>query len=215
MRLSYPKMSFLFFSQNSFMDMNRLQKCKFCYELFIFPMKTDFFHRWALKHGHVLIGGLSAATGAYINSYYRKKLKLGNFGQLSSYLPIVVIPTIISMVAHKGLVTKEIMLKPNACSTCLEIRSSFIQAGFGVVYPTIMAPLAAFMFATRYFTYRLPDITENPKEVLQLWRKLTKPLVSRITALVCFHGIAAILITHLEFKHFYKMQTKFNEELKD
>lgn len=158
-----------------------------------------------------MLGGLTAATGAYINNYYRHKLKLGNWGKLSTYLPIVVIPTIVSMIAHKGGVTKDVILKPNTCSTCLEIRASFIQSGFGVVYPTIMAPLAAFMFATRHFTYRLPEITEKPMEVLQLWRKLTKPIVPTITALICFHGICAILITHKELAHFHKLQLKLND----
>lgn len=157
-----------------------------------------------------MLGAVTAATGAYINNYYRNKLKLGNWGKLSTYLPIVVIPTIVSMIAHKGAVTRDVILKPNICSTCLEIRSLFIQSGFGVVYPTIMAPLAAFMFATRYFTYRLPEITENPVEVLKLWKKLTKPLVPTITALICFHGICAILITHKELQQFHKMQSKFD-----
>lgn len=161
-----------------------------------------------------MLGGLSAVTGAYINNYYRQKLKLANFGRLSTYLPIVVIPSIVSMIAHKGTVTKDIILENNACSTCLEIRSLFIQSSFGVIYPAIMAPLAAFMFATRYFTYRLPEITKNPKETFQLWRKLTKPLVPTITALICFHGITAILVTHKELEHLHTMRLKLNEILK-
>lgn len=158
-----------------------------------------------------MLGGIVAATGAYINNYYRSKLKLGNWGKLSTYLPIVVIPTVVSMIGHKGAVTKDIIINPKACSTCLEIRSAFIQSGFGVLYPTLMAPLAAFLFATRYFTYRLPDVTQQPKEVFHIWRKMTKPLVPTITALICFHGICAILITHKELEHFYKLQLKLND----
>jgi ABC-type sugar transport system permease subunit len=42
-------------------------------------------------------GGLS---GIYINRHYRTKLKLGNFARISTYIPIVALPAMVSAVFH-------------------------------------------------------------------------------------------------------------------
>lgn len=57
--------------------------------------------RWSLKYGAGILGSLSAVTGMFINHHYRGKLRLGTFGTFSTYLPIVVLPAMVSTLYHK------------------------------------------------------------------------------------------------------------------
>lgn len=136
-----------------------------------------------------------------MNNHFRKKLKLGVYGRFSTYLPIVVIPAIFTLSCHKFFVQRPLLLEPmGECPTCVQMRAMTFQAGFGVIYPTILAPFAACMFATRHYTYRLPSITEKPMEVFQLLRKFAKPIVPILTAILCAQSLAAIYLTYEEQK---------------
>lgn len=57
--------------------------------------------RWSLKYGAGFLGALSGITGVFINHHYRGRLRLGSFGQFSTYLPIVALPAIVTTLYHK------------------------------------------------------------------------------------------------------------------
>ncbi|XP_013101219.1 uncharacterized protein LOC106082987 [Stomoxys calcitrans] len=156
---------------------------------------------WSLRYGPGILAAFATGTGVFVNNHYRNKLRLGSYGRFSTYLPIVVIPAIFTLSCHKFFVQRPILLEPMAqCPTCVQMRAMTFQAGFGVVYPTILAPFAACMFATRHYTYRLPSITQNPMEVFQLIRKFTKPIIPILSAIFCVQGLAAIYLTYEEQK---------------
>lgn len=69
-----------------------------------------------------------------------------------------------------------------------------LQVGTGLLYPLVLAPFASFMFATRHFTYKLPSLTEQPKEILKLGLKFTKS-AGTITAVM--FGINALVAMSL------------------
>lgn len=48
---------------------------------------------WALRFGPGIIGAASAATGIWLNYTFRRKLRLGIYGQFTTYFPIAVLPT--------------------------------------------------------------------------------------------------------------------------
>lgn len=129
--------------------------------------------------------------------HYRKKLKLGNYGRYSSYLPIVALPAIMSTLFHNDLVLPAIILEQEKCSLCVQTRSAVIHTGFSIILPSLLAPLSGFMFATRHFTYRLPSITEKPMEVLKLYIKLTKPITN---SLLIIAGANALFAMYLAYK---------------
>lgn len=56
---------------------------------------------WAINNGPVVLGASSAITSIYINNYFRRKLRLGLYGQFASYFPIIVIPTILTAAFHQ------------------------------------------------------------------------------------------------------------------
>lgn len=156
-----------------------------------------------------MLATFAAATGVFVNNHYRTKLRLGSSGKLSTYLPIVVIPAMFSMISHKFFVQRDILLESmqlSNCPLCLQMRGVAFQAGLGVIYPTMLAPFAAFMFATRHYTYRLPSITEQPMEVFKLWRKMTKPIVPILGALLAGQSIITMYLTYKEQEENFKVQ---------
>ncbi|KAH8395590.1 hypothetical protein KR222_001682 [Zaprionus bogoriensis] len=167
---------------------------------------------WALRYAPGVLSSLAAATGAYVNNHYRTRLRLGPHGRISSYIPIVAIPAIFTMLGHKFFVQRPILLRPLAdCPVCTQLRSAFLQTALGVVYPTILAPFAAFMFATRCYTYRLPSITESPKEVLMLYRKLTRPIVPALGTIIAIQAFLTMYLTGKEETQNFSLMLRMKE----
>lgn len=155
---------------------------------------------------------MATCTGIFVNNHYRNKLKLGTYGRFSTYLPIVVIPALFTLSCHKFFVQRYILLDPIAeCPTCLQMRAAAFQTGFGVVYPTLLAPFAACMFATRHFTYRLPSITEKPLEVFQLIKKFTKPIVPVLGSILIGQSLVTIYLTYKEQEQNLKVLMKMKK----
>ncbi|XP_020712599.1 uncharacterized protein LOC101459145 isoform X2 [Ceratitis capitata] len=164
---------------------------------------------WSLRYGPGILGAMSAATGIYVNNHYRRKVKLGSYGKASTYLPIVVIPAMFSVLTHKFFVQRFVILDQHAeCPLCLQLRASVFQGGAGVIYPTILAPFAAFMFATRHYTYRLPSVIKEPLAVFKLWQNMTKPILPVLGAALAGQSMIAMYITYKEQMQNFCLQIK-------
>ncbi|XP_017859026.1 PREDICTED: transmembrane protein 126A isoform X2 [Drosophila arizonae] len=167
---------------------------------------------WSLRYAPGILSAMAAATGAYVNNHYRRRLRLGAHGRLSSYLPIVVVPAIFTMLTHKFFIQSPLLLRPlTECPVCTQVRSAAIQTALGVVYPTILAPFAAFMFASRCYTYRLPSITENPREVFMLYRKLTRPIIPAISTLIAIQAFITMYLTGKEETQNYNIMLRMKQ----
>ncbi|XP_035893343.1 uncharacterized protein LOC118503775 [Anopheles stephensi] len=166
---------------------------------------------WPIIYTPGLLGTGTVFSGFYINNYYRRVLKLGNYGRFSSYLPAVALPAIMATVFHSTFVVPDVVLRKTPCPVCLQTRAALIQGAFAVAYPMLLVPLSSFMFATRHFTYRLPSITEKPKEVLKLYRKLSGPIMMPITMMLAFNVALAIFLTGKEFESVYKVNFRLLE----
>ncbi|KAM7350558.1 uncharacterized protein ACRADG_009117 [Cochliomyia hominivorax] len=154
---------------------------------------------WALRYGPGIMAAFATGTGIFVNNHYRQKLKLGTYGRFSTYLPIVIIPALFTLTTHKLFVQRSILLEPMAeCPTCVQLRAVAFQVGLGAIYPTFLAPMAACMFATRHYTYRLPSITEKPLEVFQLLKKFTKPIVPILSSILIGQSLVTIYLTFKE-----------------
>lgn len=93
-------------------------------------------------------------SSIYINSHYRGKLKLGTYGRLSSYIPAVILPALMTTFFHKFYVVPEVVLNTRQCPVCVQTKAGLLQAGFSTAYPMLLAPMSAFMV----FCRRLPQI---------------------------------------------------------
>ncbi|XP_050072367.1 uncharacterized protein LOC126560448 [Anopheles maculipalpis] len=166
---------------------------------------------WPIVYTPGLLGAGTVFGGFYINNYYRRALKLGNYGRFSSYLPAVALPAIMATVFHSTFVLPDVVLRKVPCPVCLQTRAALFQGAFAVAYPMLLVPLSSFMFATRHFTYRLPSITEKPKEVLKLYRKLSGPIMMPITMMLAFNVALTIFLTGKEVETVYKINFRLLE----
>ncbi|XP_069705524.1 uncharacterized protein [Periplaneta americana] len=146
----------------------------------------------------------------YINSHFRSRLRLHTYGRISTYLPIVILPSMLSALFHHVNVSMDILIQKTPCPLCVQMRASAIQVGFSAVYPTLLAPLAGFMMASHYNTYRLPHLTEDPKAVFGVWKKMVKPLGSTLYSIAIAQALIAMWVTYCEAKSYYRVQEVLN-----
>ncbi|KAI9590278.1 hypothetical protein GQX74_008446 [Glossina fuscipes] len=167
---------------------------------------------WSLRYSPPVLGSLAVFTSVFINNHYRTKLRLGTYGQFSTYLPIVIIPALLSIGCHKLFVQNSLILRGmSECPTCIQLRAAAFQVSFGGIYPGILAPFAACMFATRHFTYRLPAITEQPLEVLQLLRKFAKPILPTMGMILAGQALITIYLTYKQQKQILEIYMKMKK----
>lgn len=55
---------------------------------------------WALRYGPMVLGAAGAFNGWYGNLYFRKKLRLKTFGFVSTYIPNIILPFLITQTLH-------------------------------------------------------------------------------------------------------------------
>ncbi|XP_033611178.1 uncharacterized protein LOC111873951 isoform X3 [Cryptotermes secundus] len=56
---------------------------------------------WPLHYGYGILGACSALSGMYINNYFRSRLRLHTYGRVSSYLPVIALPALMSALFHQ------------------------------------------------------------------------------------------------------------------
>ncbi|XP_058445525.1 uncharacterized protein LOC131426662 isoform X2 [Malaya genurostris] len=167
--------------------------------------KTKENRRWPIMYTAGILGASTVVSSVYLNNHYRSKLRLSNYGRLSSYLPGVVLPAIMATFFHKTYILPEVALSKQQCPVCIQTKSGLFQAGFSTIYPMLLAPISAFMFATRHFTYRLPSITAQPREVFMLYRKMSSPITMAVIGLVAFNLMLSMFLTGKEIESVYKI----------
>lgn len=165
---------------------------------------------FAYKYGGRFLGLMSGLTGAIINSHYRFKFKLLSYGRGSSYLPVIVIPSMISFLFHTEMVLPDVVLQKN-CVVCTEMRASALQAITSTVIPTTLSSLSAFSLAMRYGTENLPYITKEPKKVFKLWMAKTKPFGNTLFTLFVLNAFLASVVTYFEAKSVETCNNKLNQ----
>lgn len=180
------------------------------------------------------MGAVGAVTGVFVNNHYRTRLRLGKFGYISSYVPIVVLPAIMASLFHRTFIQSRILLAKDTCPLCVQLRAAAMQVTLGTVYPTLLAPFASYMvrgeyfyfflnrnanlfilrfqFAVRHFTYRLPSITEDPKGLFRVYQKMTRPLTMGLTISLGLNALIACALTYREQLDFMKLQYKIQKE---
>lgn len=192
-----------------------------------------YIHSFSIKFGPGVLGGLGAATGMYVNSHYRNRLRLGKFGFIGSFIPIAVLPAIMTTLYNRAFIQPRILLQKDDCPLCLQLRAATMQGALGVVYPTILAPFAAYMvkaemlnfivnrnleiwfvfkFAIRHFTYRLPSIIEEPKALLKIYAKMTRPVLPTLAVVLGLNALVASFLTYRQQLAFAKLQVYLLEK---
>ncbi|XP_060567085.1 uncharacterized protein LOC132725907 isoform X2 [Ruditapes philippinarum] len=124
------------------MQQARIRRCKSISEISAFRFAP-----------HIL-GASTALTAMSINSHFRLKFQLMNLGVMFSYGPVVVVPTLMTLLLNDFLSTK-VLLQPE-CRECLQVRSGVFQVATSVLYSSVLAPLTSIILSRRNFTYANP-----------------------------------------------------------
>lgn len=194
-----------------------------------------------MRHGSGFLGVCAGAAGIYFNSYYRKKLKLGNFGQFSTYLPIAVVPTIMALGFHRAVSTLFVIhnlqssliiwkldwwfvyaqvtirdiftFNQTKCAACIQAKAAAVQLSIAVVQPLLLAPMSSFMFATRHFTFRMPLPLSQPRDFAKFYYKLSRPIFFSVAVICGLQTLASFIVTHLEITEFHDLQLKMMQSV--
>ncbi|XP_077283998.1 transmembrane protein 126 [Arctopsyche grandis] len=166
---------------------------------------------WAIRFGCVVAGLSSLVTGFYTNWYYRKKLKIGTIGYTSSYLPMVLVPTLSSFIMHKQMITSNIITQTEACPVCVEVKAIAIHCGCGTLYPLLLGPVTSYMIASTYNTCRIPMINIETKKLWKFHLETSKPLYRKIPLFLLINLIPAVAITYMEFENFNTILQKLDQ----
>ncbi|CAH2075955.1 unnamed protein product, partial [Iphiclides podalirius] len=167
---------------------------------------------WALRYAPAILGAINALSGVLVNTHYRRRLKLGNYGYFSSVIPISVIPGVLTALFHRHTVsTNMLLMKNDGCPLCYETRSGLVQVALGTLYPMVLGPTGALLFANRYLTYRVPDLQEGPKVLFNFLKGHTKPFTGSLAYMVPLQLAASSILTYFEMRNNITLKRKLAE----
>ncbi|XP_041988370.1 uncharacterized protein LOC121739847 [Aricia agestis] len=166
---------------------------------------------WALRHGATILGAINSVAGVLINRHYRWRFRLGSYGYMSSTIPIVVMPGILTTLLHRHLISSKIVVNDQTCPVCFEVRSMAIQAGFGTFYPLVLGATSALMLANRYSTFRVPMLHEGPKTMFKFLKHHTVRLYPTLTCMLVAQLVASAAITYFQFENTLTLRKKLYE----
>ncbi|VDD84269.1 unnamed protein product [Mesocestoides corti] len=157
---------------------------------------------WALAHG-TKISALCVA-GSSFSILMRMRQFFSLFSQqhlLGTILPVVVLPSMGYIIANDIFIERPFVTRlsrPNIgqhfCSTCLEVRGSFIQATAGVFAPFLLSVFSCAAASISYRTFPVPDLGDFRK-VLSLVRRAGGSLSSTLILLTLANAFVGGFIT--------------------
>ncbi|XP_014262587.1 uncharacterized protein LOC106674409 [Cimex lectularius] len=177
--------------------------------IYTWPTKSD---TWPYYYG---LGALSVAaslSSIYISVHFKRKFKLGTFGNMSLMFPSIMVPPVILSLSHQKLVSEPILLQTE-CPVCIQFRSLMIQNLVGLGYPLLMAPTLSVALANVFSTMKLPTFSiKNIPEFYYLFTKLSKRLKLPLLFLFTFHSAISIYVANQEAYSLYTILDKLDSQ---
>ncbi|KAL5964384.1 hypothetical protein TSMEX_007875 [Taenia solium] len=157
---------------------------------------------WALAHG-ATISGLCVAGSSYM-VLIRMRQFFNLYSQqyfLGTLLPVVALPSVGCIILQDVFVNRKLVngfsspeTRKSLCSTCLEVRGSFIQTVAGVVAPILFSMSSCASASISYRTFPIPELT-NYRKVFGLVCKACGSLSSTLFLLTLVNAIVGGFIT--------------------
>ncbi|XP_050549120.1 uncharacterized protein LOC126910527 isoform X2 [Daktulosphaira vitifoliae] len=168
---------------------------------------------WALKYGNPILSSAVVISNVVILNFYRKKLKLRNYGRFTLFIPVVFLPSIIDQVLQNTFITRSIILQEE-CPTCITSRSISIQLGTGVIYPLIATIAGTYMFGSKMGTFNLKSVgrIERLQEFFIHLRNTTHPFNNRLAIFSISHIVLSYTICYFQMKSFELLRLKLLEQ---
>lgn len=169
---------------------------------------------WPFYYGSFILGGVAAASGAYINYRFRKLMKMRDFGKVATMTSVIGCPLVLGTCLQHQYVASEVLLPTDKCSICLEMRSVLIQNVCAIGYPFILVPISNFMLAIRGQTHRIPYY-KNYKELFRFCGLLYKPIIPQFIIISIINIIAANFILYKQYQcmSYMEVVNSMNEQI--
>ena len=171
--------------------------------------------RWALSHGAIIAGSAAGVGGLIFDLMYRKKFNVATTKRFSTLIPNMVLPFISTFLGTATFIQVPMILGHVKCPTCLQVRASCLQVGFGWAFPLALAPVSSAMLAKLSHSYAFSQ-EYTVKEVLKIWTKTSPRLKNTILMMFCFQASLATVLTHQQGKSLVRlMGVNQREELSE
>ncbi|XP_035215445.1 uncharacterized protein LOC118189023 [Stegodyphus dumicola] len=168
---------------------------------------------WPFVYGDEIASTMSIGSSIYIIHFFRKQLKIRQYGRLTCYTPVVGLASFFTYALQSIYVTEDILME-KSCPLCVSLRASLGHVAFGVVYPMILAPIIGFFLADKLLTYPVPSLTRAPKETLNVWLRLVKKNTRAFSILAALHFAGAMFITYQKEKSYFELKLKSQPAVK-
>uniref|UniRef100_A0A131XPU4 Putative conserved plasma membrane protein n=1 Tax=Ixodes ricinus TaxID=34613 RepID=A0A131XPU4_IXORI len=164
---------------------------------------------WPITYGPLISGLAAAAGGMKLNNIFRRHYQLKTFARVATYIPIAVLPGGAALILHTAI-SADILIMNTKCVVCTQTKAIASQLVFGVLYPSVIAPLACLSFAVRYNTYAVPPVKTHYKHIFIDVTTTLKKKGNMLAALSAAQCIVAFLLMHGQMNSVFKMQRKLS-----
>lgn len=110
---------------------------------------------WPFLYGPFINAGATLLSCALVNTYFRNKFMLQSFGRIASYVPALVMPTMLSHLFQKQFEEKTFLNPP--CPSCLEIQAGIVQVAASVGYCCLISPVISIYLSRKFHTYQIKN----------------------------------------------------------
>uniref|UniRef100_G3MS06 Transmembrane protein 126A n=1 Tax=Amblyomma maculatum TaxID=34609 RepID=G3MS06_AMBMU len=180
--------------------------------------QLDLFAHWKPKRdvlpitcGAAIAGVAASFGGLVLNAIFRKHFLLRHAGFLSTTAPTIALPGMFAfMLSTKTL--HDLVLMNSQCVICTQMKAVCWQLTFGVIYPSIMAPVACINVAMRSFTYPVLPFQTHYKEILREILSVLQKHRVKVGGLAAFQCVLAFTLNHMQIRSILKVHRKLNAE---
>jgi len=149
---------------------------------------------WSYSIGVGALAAITGATGIFMNSLYRERLKLSK-GTIASSIPLLFIAPAMTIAVHHVLVQNPVLLQDPPCPPCLITRGIALQFATGFAFPLFLVTLSSTASARVTGTMDIPNVF-NVRAMGSFLRRTYRPLwMPYLGALILSNTIAAGVIT--------------------
>uniref|UniRef100_A0A4D5RDE5 Uncharacterized protein n=1 Tax=Ixodes scapularis TaxID=6945 RepID=A0A4D5RDE5_IXOSC len=124
-------------------------------------------------------------------------------------MPIAILPGGAALFLHTAI-SADILIMNTKCVVCTQTKAIASQLVLGVLYPSVIAPLACLSFAVRYNTYAVPPVKTHYRHIFIDATTTLKKKGNTLAALSAAQCIVAFLLMHGQMNSVFKMQRKLS-----
>ncbi|ELT88723.1 hypothetical protein CAPTEDRAFT_175726 [Capitella teleta] len=182
----------------------------------VFKIQDRIMRKWkpafemhGLRYGSGYLGGMTAITGFYIHNYWRFALKLRQKNVMLTFLPTIVIPSVLATICNQNFVQKPMQLQQVNCYLCLEMRATTLQGFLGLFQPLVLGAIASTYAAKVARTYAVPPLGQ-PADLMHMYRELGGKLRTPLLVILLLQTAVVAKVTYEQEKGSMRLNNRLS-----